>query len=135
ARPVSEVPFLPRAVLSDFYGTLVHAPGFALRRGIEVLASSLRGAGVAVEDDAFEAAHHRAALPYLQIMRGGIETHNTSWVADALVALGIPALPSDARVIRAVRRYFEAYAAAIEPLPGARDALGALLSRGVPVVL
>ncbi|MFN7975399.1 MAG: HAD family hydrolase [Acidobacteriota bacterium] len=124
----------PRALLLDFYGTIAHGPGFSVRRGSDLICDSLRADGIAVDSAAFDAAYRKAVLPYLEVMRSGRETHNTAWVADALSALDLCLAASDARVVRAVRAYFEAYADLMEPLPGATETLAALAGR-YPVVL
>jgi putative hydrolase of the HAD superfamily len=124
----------PRALLVDFYGTLAHGPTFTLDGGTGIVVGSLQQDGIDVPREAFDGAYRAAVKPYMEVMRRGVETHNTSWVADALRAMGVDVAPTDPRVVRAVRRYFEAYADCMEALPGADASLRRLAER-FPVVL
>jgi HAD superfamily hydrolase (TIGR01549 family) len=117
-------------LLFDFYGTLGQSYTFHYEEGARLIYDSLRRAGVEVREAKFLAAYRRALDHHQkEMMTTGRESHNTSWVADALAELGVEASPDTPMVVEAIDAYFDRYSSEIEIYPDVEESLDQLESR------
>jgi putative hydrolase of the HAD superfamily len=116
-----------KAVGFDLFNTLIHVEPDTLKEASQRLIFSLRQSGLVLEDEAFQKAHLKAALRFVeQSKRDGRETHNRFWISAALEELGYAVAPDDVRISKAVEAYFSAFFDSCRLIPGTLEMLEAL---------
>jgi putative hydrolase of the HAD superfamily len=112
------------AIGFDFFNTLITVEPPAMGAAVGRLTSSLEESGFRFDPEVFLKAHKEAAIRLIKETKlNGRETHNRFWISAALNTLGLPILPDDPLISKAVEAYFSAFFDYCHLIPGTIEML------------
>jgi FMN phosphatase YigB (HAD superfamily) len=112
------LPFIVKAIIFDFIGTLTNVKNYSLEDSKTKLCRAIVEAGFNVGNECFLEAYSKShekyrAVRYYEL----VEVTNAVWIAEALNNLGFKTNPEDVRIKTAVNVFFEDYLNSLELRP------------------
>ena len=113
-----------KAVIFDYFGTLVTCGGYSMEASRQKLYDALLAEGFEVEEDKFMSAYILAHEKYRKIRYEQFkEVTNSVWVAEALSNLGFRVTSEDSRVKAGLNIFFQDFIDSLSLRKGAKKLL------------